>query len=30
GWLIKVKIADSSELDDALSVEQYQSLVEGH
>jgi glycine cleavage system H protein len=30
GWLIKVKITDSSELDDALSVEEYQSLVEGH
>jgi glycine cleavage system H protein len=30
GWLIKVKITDSSDLDDALSVEEYQSLVEGH
>ncbi|HEY9865413.1 MAG TPA: glycine cleavage system protein GcvH [Candidatus Obscuribacterales bacterium] len=30
GWLIKVKISDVSDLDDALSVEQYQSLVEGH
>lgn len=30
GWLIKVKIQDTSDLDDALSVEEYQSLVEGH
>jgi len=30
GWLIKVKITDSSDLGDALSVEEYQSLVEGH
>ncbi|VXD25750.1 glycine cleavage system protein GcvH [Planktothrix paucivesiculata] len=30
GWLIKVKIRDASDLDDALSVEEYQDLVEGH
>lgn len=30
GWLIKVKIRDVSDLDDALSVEEYQDLVEGH
>jgi len=30
GWLIKVKISDVSDLDDALSVEEYQDLVEGH
>jgi glycine cleavage system H protein len=27
GWLIKVKITDSSDLDDSLSAEQYQALV---
>ncbi|MEB3355480.1 MAG: glycine cleavage system protein GcvH [Synechococcales bacterium] len=29
GWLIKVKIEDPSELDDALSSEEYSSRVEG-
>jgi glycine cleavage system H protein len=27
GWMIKVKIADSSDLDELLSAEQYQDLV---
>ncbi len=29
GWLIKVKVDNLSDLDDTLSVEQYQALVEG-
>jgi glycine cleavage system H protein len=29
GWLIKVQVADSSSLDDALSAEEYRSQVEG-
>lgn len=28
GWLIKVKIDDPNDLDDALSAEEYQNLVE--
>lgn len=30
GWLIKVEITDASDLEDTLSVEEYQNLVEGH
>lgn len=29
GWLIKVRVDDPSEIDDALSAEQYSALVEG-
>lgn len=29
GWMIKVKIQDSSELDDAMTSEEYSSKVEG-
>jgi glycine cleavage system H protein len=29
GWLIKVRVNDPSEIDDALSAEQYSALVEG-
>lgn len=29
GWLIKVEITDPSDLDDALSAEEYQERVEG-
>jgi len=27
GWIIKVKIADASELDDLMSSEEYQALI---
>ena len=27
GWMIKVKIADSSDIDDLLSADKYQELV---
>ncbi len=30
GWLVKVEITDASDLEDTLSVEEYQNLVEGH
>ncbi|HEY9648969.1 MAG TPA: glycine cleavage system protein GcvH [Chroococcidiopsis sp.] len=30
GWLLKVKIEDPSQLDDALSAEDYSALVDGH
>ncbi len=30
GWLLKVKIDNPSELDDALSAEDYSALVDGH
>ncbi|MGF1601855.1 MAG: glycine cleavage system protein GcvH [Thermosynechococcaceae cyanobacterium] len=30
GWLLKIQLSDPSELEDALSVEAYRSLVEGH
>ncbi len=29
GWLIKVRVNDPSEIDDALSADQYRALVEG-
>ncbi|OKH22703.1 glycine cleavage system protein GcvH [Chroogloeocystis siderophila] len=29
GWLLKVRITDSSELDDAMSADEYQAQVEG-
>lgn len=29
GWLLKVRVNDSSELDDALSADEYRALVEG-
>jgi glycine cleavage system H protein len=29
GWLLKVRINDPSELDDALSAQEYRALVEG-
>lgn len=29
GWLVKVRVGDPSELDDALSAEEYRHLVEG-
>ncbi len=29
GWLIKVRINDSSDVDDALSADEYRTLVEG-
>ncbi|HAX79927.1 MAG TPA: glycine cleavage system protein H, partial [Cyanobacteria bacterium UBA11372] len=29
GWLLKVRIDDASELDDALSAGEYRALVEG-
>lgn len=29
GWLLKVRIDDESELDDALSADEYRALVEG-
>jgi glycine cleavage system H protein len=30
GWLLKIRLSDPSELEGALSVEDYRSLVEGH
>ncbi|MGB7416729.1 MAG: glycine cleavage system protein GcvH [Thermosynechococcaceae cyanobacterium] len=30
GWLLKIQLSDPSELEDALSVDAYRSLVEGH
>lgn len=29
GWLIKIEMKDSSELDDLLSAEEYKELIEG-
>ncbi|MEZ2225784.1 glycine cleavage system protein GcvH [Microcoleus sp.] len=29
GWLLKVRVADSSEVNEALSVEEYRKMVEG-
>ncbi|XZO02742.1 MAG: glycine cleavage system protein GcvH [Microcoleus sp.] len=29
GWLLKVRVADSSEANEALSVEEYRKMVEG-
>ena len=29
GWLLKVRIGDESDLDDALSADEYRALVEG-
>ncbi len=29
GWIVKVKIADTSELDDLLSAEDYKGLIDG-
>ncbi len=30
GWLLKVRVDDSSEADDALTASEYRALVEGH
>jgi glycine cleavage system H protein len=30
GWFLKVRISDPSELDDALTADEYGALVEGH
>ncbi|OCQ98277.1 glycine cleavage system protein H [Nostoc sp. MBR 210] len=30
GWLLKIRVNDPSEIDDALTASQYSALVEGH